>query len=116
MGDLEADVADLDKMNVWEAADILDSIMEVGPYSLEYYLDCHPDEGDDEDDEDFDGDDEDDDDQVDDEEEDTPAKKNKRKPSDHKKGKKGGMANKKSSGNVEGNEGADPNNQECKQN
>jgi len=116
--DPEEAINDLDKMNVWEAADTLDSIMEVGPYSLEYYLDCHEaDEIGDSDDEDFDGDDEDDEDQDDeDEEEDTPAKKNRRKPSDHKRGKKGGMAHKKSSGNVDGAEGGDPKDQECKQN
>lgn len=97
-------------MNVWEANDILESILEVGPYSLEYYLDCnHEEEDDDEDDEEDDDYEEDEDDDDDDE-----PKKKPRKKSDAGKDKKNRKNSKKKSGDLP--EGGDANNQECKQN
>jgi len=113
LNDDEVDDMGVD-MNVWEANDILESILEVGPYSLEYYLDCnHEEEEDDEDDEEDDDYEEDDDDEEDDE-----PKKKPRKKSDGGKDKK----NRKKSGNKKSGdlnidpEGGDANNQECKQN
>merc|ERR1711957_619611 len=100
MEDDEADDAGVD-MNVWEANDILESILEVGPYSLEYYLDCNHEEED-----------------EDDDEEDEPKKKP-RKKSDagkDKKNRKGSKGNKKGDDLNIDPEGGDANNQECKQN
>jgi len=97
-------------MNVWEANDILESILEVGPYSLEYYLDCnHEEEDDDEDDEDDDDFDEDEEDDEDDE----PKKKPRKKSSTGGDKKK---KPKKKSGDDAAPEGADAKEQECKQN
>jgi len=112
----EEGAAALDKMNVWEASDILESIMEVAPYSLEYYLDCnHEDEDmdDEEDDENIDIDENDEEDSE--ESPDVGPKKNKRKPSGGMK-PKGGKSSKKASGNNINTDGAEPNDQECKQN
>jgi len=98
------------EMNVWEANDILESILEVGPYSLEYYLDCnHEEEDDDEDDEDDDDYDEDDEDDEDDE----PKKKPRKKSSTNADKKK---KPKKKSGDDGAPEGGDAKEQECKQN
>merc|ERR1711939_1086461 len=97
-------------MNVWEANDILESILEVGPYSLEYYLDCnHEEEEDDEDDEEDDDFDEDEDDDEDGE----PKKKPRKKSSTGGDKKK---KPKKKSGDEGAPEGGDAKEQECKQN
>jgi len=114
MEDDEADDAGVD-MNVWEANDILESILEVGPYSLEYYLDCNHEEEEDDDEDEEDDDYEED---EDDDEEDEPKKKP-RKKSDggkDKKNRKGSKNAKKGDDLNIDPEGGDANNQECKQN
>merc|ERR1711976_959211 len=101
MGDDHGEEADGDMgvdMNVWEANDILESILEVGPYSLEYYLDCnHEEEDDDEDDED-------------DDDYDEPKKKPRKKSSTNADKKK---KPKKKSGDDGAPEGGDAKEQEC---
>merc|ERR1711976_1072257 len=94
--------------NVWEANDTLDAIMEVGPYSLEFYLDCnHQEDDDDMDDDDMDEDDMDEDDDEEDEPK-RPARKDKNKDKKGKSSKK----NSESNINPDGKGGE----QECKQN
>jgi len=95
-------------MNIYMVSGTIEEILEMAPYSLEYYMDCHPDE----EGEFSDEDDEDDDDEDDEYDEEEDEKKPKRKRST--KGKKSGKNSKKASGtNVDGEA---PKEQDCKQN